>query len=71
LDKHIPLYYIGGVYIEQNGVWCGDFIATAGELVEYAHNDTETIEQYDTVLCMILAQQEYMLWWEKMRGRIR
>jgi hypothetical protein len=69
LIKHNPEYYIGGIYIERNGVWCGDFEATATDLVEYANNDTATLEQYDIVICMILAQQEYMLWWEKIRGK--
>lgn len=68
MEKHNPDYYIGGVYIEQNSVWCGDFIATAPELVEYAHYETATVEQYDVVINMIMAQQEYMLWWQKVSG---
>jgi len=65
MESHRPDLYIGGVYIPQTDVWCGEFGASSRELMRYAENDVTTIEEYDLILCMVMAQQTYMMWWER------
>jgi hypothetical protein len=69
MEAHRPEHYIGGVYIREHDVWCGEFHVTAKELLTYAEHDVNTIEEYDLVLTMLQAQQEYLMWWESMTWR--
>jgi hypothetical protein len=69
-EPHRPRNYVGGALIREQDIWIGKFEATAGELYTFATEDAQTVEEYETVLDMIQAQQEYMLWWDKVRNKV-
>ena len=69
--RHIPSHYVGGAYIKQTEVWLGEFIATSNELYEYAINDVQSVEEYDMVTTMVIAQQVYELWWDRVKNENR
>jgi len=66
---HKPDYYVGGIYVEDEGVWKGNFIATSDELFNYAEHSVYTIVEYELVLGLIHTQQIYEIWWEKVQKR--
>ena len=64
---HQPDKYIAGAYINQTGVWLGDFELTSYELYDYVENDVKTVEEYGMLINMIVAQQVYSMWWDEVR----
>lgn len=66
---HIPSVYIGGVYIKQTDVWLGDFSASQDELMNYSEYGVKTIQEFDIVITMAIAQYEYEAWWNRIRRK--
>jgi hypothetical protein len=65
VKAHQPHLYIGGVYIQQTNVWLGEFDATRNELLDYSETDVRTVQEFEIVISMAVAQYEYEAWWNR------
>ena len=69
MKAHKPDFYIGGCYIQEKELWLGDFYATQEELLEYSEHDVKTVDEFELVMNMAIAQFEYQCWWEGIKRK--
>ena len=66
---HKPRFYIAGCYIPEKEIWLGDFYATQQELLDYTENDVKTVQEFELLMNMAIAQFEYEVWWEGIKRK--
>jgi hypothetical protein len=49
-------------------VWLGEFDATRNELLDYSETDVRTVQEFEIVISMAVAQYEYEAWWNRING---
>ena len=69
MKAHMPDFYIGGCYIREKELWLGNFYATQEELLEYSEHDVKTVDEFELVMNMAIAQFEYQCWWESIKRK--
>lgn len=69
MEKHKPNLYVSGIYLRDREQWMGNFEATQDELLYYSEHDVQTVEEFDIVMTMAIAQYEYQRWWESVKGK--
>jgi len=61
--KHLPSYYIAGIYAPKRNAWVGDFIASVEELYDFGSRPGLDEARFQAVNRMIETQQIYEEWW--------